>query len=164
NPTWAPGSPPWLRLRRLHSEDGPRAHEYVRLLRSVIDEYPDRVLIGEVVLPPARAVAFHGARLNEAHLPHNFALTHLRSWTAAGARSPDRSDPHAVVGGSERRLLGRRTVAAARVERSGNHRRTPTGRSEKHAYLRPRVDRPAATHAGARPRFLRLTPVGAGRL
>jgi alpha-glucosidase len=35
-----------------------------------------------VVLPPAQAVTYHGAKLDEAHLPHNFALTELRTWSA----------------------------------------------------------------------------------
>jgi alpha-glucosidase len=69
NPDWRGGLPPWLRLRRANSEDGPRAHEFVRLLRSVVDDYPDRVMIGEVVLPTGRAVAYHGADLDEAHMP-----------------------------------------------------------------------------------------------
>jgi alpha-glucosidase len=86
NPEWREGDAPWLRLLRRRSEDGPRAHEYVRLLRSAIDEHPDRVMIGEVVLPPARAVAYHGERLDEAHLPHNFALTELRTWSAQEIR------------------------------------------------------------------------------
>jgi alpha-glucosidase len=99
NPDWREGLPPWLRLRRAHSEDGPRAHEYVRLLRSVVDEYPDRVMIGEVVLPPERAVAYHGADLDEAHLPHNFALTEVQRWTAEEIR--------AVVDGYESLLPAR---------------------------------------------------------
>jgi alpha-glucosidase len=86
NPSWRQGDPPWLRLLRRNSEDGPKVHEYVRLLRAVIDEYADRVMIGEVVLPAARAVAFHGRRLDEAHLPHNFSLTELRTWSAVEIR------------------------------------------------------------------------------
>jgi len=87
NPDWGEGLPPWLRLVRANSEDGPRAHEYARLLRSVVDEYPDRVMIGEVVLPPARAVTFHGKHLDEAHMPHNFALAEQRNWTANEIRA-----------------------------------------------------------------------------
>jgi alpha-glucosidase len=87
NPDWLEGDPPWLRLLRRNSEDGPGAHAYARLLRSVIDAYPDRVMIGEVVLPSHRAVAFHGERLDEAHLPHNFSLTQLRSWSADEIRA-----------------------------------------------------------------------------
>jgi riboflavin biosynthesis pyrimidine reductase len=39
-------------------------------------------MIGEVVLPPERAVAYYGHDLCEAHLPHNFALTEVVAWTA----------------------------------------------------------------------------------
>ncbi len=94
NPEWKEGLSPWLRLLRENSEDGPRSHEFARLLRSVVDEYPDRVMIGEVVLPPARAVAYHGKRLEEAHLPHNFALTELRTWSADEIRAVVESYEH----------------------------------------------------------------------
>jgi alpha-glucosidase len=43
-------------------------------------------MIGEVVLSPERAVAYYGGDLDEAHFPHNFALTELRVWTAAEVR------------------------------------------------------------------------------
>lgn len=87
-PGWREGMPAYRRLRRVHSEDGPRAHERARLLRSTIDGYPDRVMIGEVVLPPERAVAYHGEHLDEAHLPHNFSLAEfVTEWTAAEVRS-----------------------------------------------------------------------------
>jgi alpha-glucosidase len=107
DPDWREGLPARLRLRREHSEDGPHAHEYVRFLRSVVDEYPDRVMIGEVVLPGERAVTFYGAALDEAHLPHNFALTELEHWTADGIRAvvelhesvmPDRAWPNWLLG------------------------------------------------------------------
>jgi alpha-glucosidase len=44
-------------------------------------------MIAELVLPPARAVAYHGADLDEAHMPHNFALTELPEWTADAVRA-----------------------------------------------------------------------------
>jgi alpha-glucosidase len=107
NPRWRDGLPAYLRLQRAYSEDGPRAHEYVRLLRGVVDEYPERVMIGEVVLPPDRAVAYYGEDLLEAHLPHNFALTELHEWRADALRSlvehyesvmPERAWPNWLLG------------------------------------------------------------------
>jgi alpha-glucosidase len=86
DPDWHEALPARLQLRRLYSEDGPDAHERARSLRAVVEEYPDRVMIAEVVLPPERAVAYHGEQLDEAHLPHNFALTELREWTAEEVR------------------------------------------------------------------------------
>jgi alpha-glucosidase len=87
DPDWHEALPLRLKLHRVHSEDGPDAHERARSLRAVIDEYPDRVMIAELVLPPARAVTYHGAALDEAHMPHNFALTELREWTAEAVRA-----------------------------------------------------------------------------
>jgi alpha-glucosidase len=75
----------------VYSEDRAESHEHARLLRAVVDEFPGRLMIGEVVLPPDRAVAYYGDDLDEAHFPHNFALTELRDWSAEEVR--------AVVGG-----------------------------------------------------------------
>jgi alpha-glucosidase len=87
DPDWHQGLPSRLRFHRAHSEDGPDAHERARSLRAVVDEYPDRVMIAEVVLPPNRAVAYHGEALDEAHLPHNFALTEIPEWSAETVRA-----------------------------------------------------------------------------
>jgi alpha-glucosidase len=87
NPDWHEGLPTWARLQRVYSEDRAEAHERARLLRSVVDEFPDRLMIGEVVLPPERAVAYYGNDLDEAHFPHNFALTELQDWSADEVRA-----------------------------------------------------------------------------
>jgi alpha-glucosidase len=81
NPMWIPGMPYWERQHRLYSEDWPTSHDYARFLRSVIDEFDDRLMLAEVVLPPARTVAYYGDD-DEAHLPLNFALINLTIWSA----------------------------------------------------------------------------------
>jgi alpha-glucosidase len=81
NDRWRPGQPYWHRQIRRYSEDRPNAHEYARFIRAVIDEFPDRLMIGEVVLPAERAVAYYGAALDEAHLPLNFGLAELTEWS-----------------------------------------------------------------------------------
>jgi alpha-glucosidase len=43
-------------------------------MRRVSDEFPARVLIGEIYLPVERLVAYYGKDLSGAHLPFNFAL------------------------------------------------------------------------------------------
>jgi alpha-glucosidase len=43
-------------------------------MRRVVDEFRDRVLIGEIYLPVDRLVAYYGKDLFGAHLPFNFAL------------------------------------------------------------------------------------------
>jgi alpha-glucosidase len=87
NRGWHEGLPAWARLERVYSEDRVESHERARLLRSVVDEFGDRLMIGEVVLPPDRAVAYYGDDLDEAHFPHNFALTELEDWTADELRA-----------------------------------------------------------------------------
>jgi alpha-glucosidase len=47
----------------------------------VVDEYEDRVLIGEIYLPIERLVAYYGSDLRGAHLPFNFQLI-LTAWDA----------------------------------------------------------------------------------
>ncbi len=46
----------------------------IRGLRAVIDEFPDRVLIGEIYLPAEKLAAYYGRDLGGAHLPFNFSL------------------------------------------------------------------------------------------
>jgi alpha-glucosidase len=50
-------------------------------MRRVLEEYPDRVLIGEIYLPVERLVAYYGKDLSGAHLPFNFQLIHT-AWNA----------------------------------------------------------------------------------
>lgn len=87
NPHWRDVEPSWRRHLRVHSEDTPESHAYARQLRSVVDEFRDRVMVAEVVLPPERAVSYHGRSNDEAHLPHNFLLTEVEQWTALELRS-----------------------------------------------------------------------------
>jgi alpha-glucosidase len=74
NPAFAPGRPPHERLSPLYTTDRPEIHAVVAELRRVVDEFDDRVLIGEIYLPIERLVAYYGADLRGAHLPFNFTL------------------------------------------------------------------------------------------
>ena len=47
-------------------------------MRAVIDEYRDRVLIGEIYLPIKQLVTYYGTDLNGAQLPFNFQLLQCR--------------------------------------------------------------------------------------
>ncbi len=81
NPRWHPGEPPLARQLMLYTADRPEVQAIVAGLRRVIDEYEDRVLIGEIYLPIERLVAYYGAALEGAHLPFNFQLLQT-SWNA----------------------------------------------------------------------------------
>ncbi|MFB6351627.1 MAG: alpha-amylase family glycosyl hydrolase, partial [Bradymonadaceae bacterium] len=75
NPDYDPDrDSPYHRLDPVFSADRPDVHDVVRQMRGVVDEYDDRVLIGEVYLPTGKLVSYYGASEPEAHMPFNFQL------------------------------------------------------------------------------------------
>ncbi len=62
-------------------------HRAFHELRKVVDEFPDRVIMGETGAPPAALGAYYGDRENpEFNLPFNFALMDQRQLDAAAYR------------------------------------------------------------------------------
>ena len=86
NPTYRDGRPDIERLEQVYSMDHPDVHEVVAEMRTVLEEYEHRVLIGEIYLPIERLVAYYGRNLDGAHLPFNFQLIEA-DWDAARIRS-----------------------------------------------------------------------------
>jgi alpha-glucosidase len=74
NPNWRPGMPPHQRVVPLHTTDLPEVHEVIEGFRTVVDEFPERLLIGEIYLPIEKLVAYYGRDLKGTHLPFNFTL------------------------------------------------------------------------------------------
>ena len=74
NPDYRDGEPAYKSLLPINSTDQRQVHEVIRELRAVVDEFPDRVLIGEIYLPVEKLAAYYGVGLDGAHLPFNFAL------------------------------------------------------------------------------------------
>ena len=74
NPNFRQGRPPHEKILPLRTTDQAEVHEAIAEMRRVIDEFPSRVLIGEIYLPPERLVTYYGRELRGAHLPFNFAL------------------------------------------------------------------------------------------
>src|SRR6201999_1347731 len=64
-----------------YSTDQPEVHEVIVEMRRVIEEFDDRVLIGEIYLPLHRLVAYYGNKLDGAQMPFNFALL-FTLWSA----------------------------------------------------------------------------------
>ncbi|MEA2677993.1 MAG: alpha-glucosidase [Chloroflexota bacterium] len=62
--------------------DEPAVHPLMRELRAVADEFDERVLLGEIWLPPTELVTFYGEELDELHMPFNFGLLELKEWRA----------------------------------------------------------------------------------
>ena len=81
NPEWRPGMPPYRELLTTYSADLPEVQEVVAKLRNVLDNYDDRMMVGEIYLPVERLMAYYGASGKGAHLPFNFQLIRL-PWNA----------------------------------------------------------------------------------
>ncbi len=82
NPEYRPGSASHERLLPLYTADRPEVQDLVAEMRAVVDEFDDRVLIGELYLPIDRLVAYYGLKGRGAHLPFNFQLLLLQRWNA----------------------------------------------------------------------------------
>src|SRR5262245_58551382 len=93
-------------------------------MRMVVDEFSNRVLIGEIYLPVERLVAYYGRDLQGLHLPFNFALLSA-PWQARSiarlideyeAALPPNGWPNWVLGNHDRpRIASRVGIAQARV-------------------------------------------------
>ena len=81
NPAWHAGRPEIDSLLQVHSADQPEVHDVIAGMRRVLDDYPDRVLIGEIYLPTERLVTYYGKDGAGAHLPFNFQLIQT-AWNA----------------------------------------------------------------------------------
>jgi alpha-glucosidase len=124
DPNYRPGGSSHDRLIPLYTADRPEVHGVVAELRSVLDEFSDRVMIGELYLPIDRLVTYYGPQLNEAQLPFNFQLL-LNEWkadtiagiiTAYEAALPPGGWPNWVLGNHDRpRIASRVGAAQARV-------------------------------------------------
>ncbi|MBX6340831.1 MAG: alpha-amylase, partial [Thermomicrobiaceae bacterium] len=124
NPDWEPGSDPYHSILPVYSSDLPEVHDVVAEMRRVLDEYPERLMIGELYLPIPRLVAYYGAGGAGAHLPANFHLI-LTAWDAARIRAlidtyegflPAYAWPNWVLGNHDRsRIASRVGPEQARV-------------------------------------------------
>ena len=126
NPNYRPGvgmGPRDVQLP-VYNDDQPETHEVVKAMRAVLDEFDDRVLIGEIYLPFEKLVRYYGENLDEAQMPFNFNLIGL-PWTLEKvfgairdyeAALPDGAWPNWVLGNHDRsRLVTRLGAARARV-------------------------------------------------
>jgi alpha-glucosidase len=86
NPAYVPTQAEIERLLQVYSADQPEVLEVVTEMRAVLEEYDDRVLIGEIYLPLERLVAYYGHDLSGAHLPFNFQLLQT-AWNAPSLHS-----------------------------------------------------------------------------
>lgn len=106
NPAWHAGRPEIDSLLQVHSADQEEVHEVIAGMRRVLDDYKDRVLIGEIYLPTERLVTYYGKDLSGAHLPFNFQLIKT-AWNArAIARMVHEYEEALPAGGWPNWVLG----------------------------------------------------------
>ena len=85
NPLNGSGHPGWLGQEHLHDENHPDVHAFLRGIRGVLDEYYERMSVGEVYIMDPAAVASYYGRGDELHLAFNFSF--LRApWSAEAFR------------------------------------------------------------------------------
>jgi len=124
NPDWHTGMSPYRELLTTYTADLPEVQEIVALMRGVLDQYDDRMLVGEIYLPVERLMAYYGASGRGAHLPFNFQLIRL-AWNAKEiaeaveryeALLPSYAWPNWVLGNHDKpRIATRAGASQARV-------------------------------------------------
>jgi alpha-glucosidase len=116
NPDYRPGEDPSASQIRLYSYNRPEVHDLIRRMREVFDEYADRVMIGEIYLPPSELMLYYGQNNDEAHLPFNFQLI-LLPWNAGVIREavssyeaalPENGWPNWVLGNHDNHRIATR--------------------------------------------------------
>jgi alpha-glucosidase len=124
NPESDADTPPPQRLRRIFTDDRPESLAYLEEIRTVIDEFDDRVLAGEVQGKTDRIGHFYGNDKPRLHLPLNFCLLDS-PWDAFSLQAhidayfnaiPTGAWPDWVIGGHDKsRVASKIGQARARV-------------------------------------------------
>jgi alpha-glucosidase len=75
-------------ISRIYTDNLPEVHDVLRQLRSVVNEYPGRILIGEAYLPNASELAkMYGRNHDELQLPMDTQLGFINHLSAADFRN-----------------------------------------------------------------------------
>ena len=124
NPDYRPGEWPYRQFLATYTTDRPEVHDIIGGMRAVVDDYEDRLLIGEIYLPVDRLVTYYGTAAGGVHLPFNFQLIeiawHARTVAATiasyEAALPSHGWPNWVLGNHDKpRVATRIGEAQARV-------------------------------------------------
>jgi alpha-glucosidase len=124
NPDYRPGQRSYASLLHVHTQDIPEVHDIIRAMRQVLDQYDERMMVGEIYLPYDRLMTYYGPDLDEVHLPFNFQLI-LSQWSGSIVRAlveeyerglPPGGWPNWVLGNHDKsRIATRIGRAQARV-------------------------------------------------
>jgi alpha-glucosidase len=125
NPAYQQQMATYEQLLPVYSTDQPEVHEIVREMRKLLDQYDERMMIGEIYLPIYKLVMYYGSTENKgAHLPFNFLLLSI-AWNAPEiaaaineyvAALPEDGWPNWVLGNHDQhRLISRLGLSQAKV-------------------------------------------------
>jgi alpha-glucosidase len=124
NPDYQQHMATYEQLLPVYSTDQPEVHDIVMRMRKVLDEYPERMMIGEIYLPIHKLVAYYGVDSSGAHLPFNFMMISI-PWDARHIAAaideyegalPDNGWPNWVLGNHDQpRITSRVGIQQARV-------------------------------------------------
>jgi len=124
NPEYRPGEWPYRQLLATYTTDRPEVHDIIAGMRNVMNEYEDRLMIGEIYLPVERLVTYYGTERSGVHLPFNFQLIEIPWHGAAIAAAVDSYEaalpphgwPNWVLGNHDKsRIASRVGPAQARI-------------------------------------------------
>jgi alpha-glucosidase len=73
DPDWD-GVNPYNSLQHIYTQNLPEVHDIIKHMRAVLDEYDERMMVGEIFLPFPELMKYYGDALDECHLPFNFYL------------------------------------------------------------------------------------------
>jgi alpha-glucosidase len=90
DPDYKPTQAPHRQLLATYNTDRPEVHDIIARMRAVLDEYGERMMVGEIYLPLERMVTYYGAQGSGVHLPFNFQLIELPWHARAVADAVDR--------------------------------------------------------------------------
>ncbi|KAA8483616.1 alpha-glucosidase [Arcticibacter tournemirensis] len=106
NPDYQAHMPTYDQLLPVYSTDQPEVHDIISRMRSLLDSYDDRLMIGEIYLPIQKLMLYYGVDNKGAHLPFNFQLIDL-PWIAQKiARAVDEYEAALPPGGWPNWVLG----------------------------------------------------------
>jgi alpha-glucosidase len=124
NPEYQPHMATYEQLLPFYSTDQPQVHDIVKKMRQLLDEYEERMMIGEIYLPIHKLVTYYGTDNSGAHLPFNFMLLSV-PWEAQTIASaideyegvlPPNGWPNWVLGNHDQpRITSRVGLQQARV-------------------------------------------------
>ena len=87
---YKPTHAPHRKLLATYNTDRPEVHDIIGRMRKVLDDYGERMMVGEIYLPLERMVTYYGAQGDGVHLPFNFQLIELPWHARAIADAIDR--------------------------------------------------------------------------